>query len=77
MKSRWLSAAVFAVAMAVGACGGPEETDAQEQVSPTGIEQTQPEGPHQQAISCDAEGRCPPNFYCSATWTCRYIGGHL
>ncbi|RYZ41657.1 MAG: hypothetical protein EOO71_11085 [Myxococcaceae bacterium] len=76
MKSRWLSAAVAAVAMVLSACGGPEGTEAPEQVAAPDIQEAQPEGPHSQAISCDAQGRCPVNFYCSATWTCRYIGGH-
>ncbi|WP_163865461.1 hypothetical protein [Myxococcus eversor] len=76
MKNGWRSAGVFAVAMAVCACGGTEEDVAREQVPAAGIQEAQPGDTHQQSISCDAAGRCPPGFYCDVTWTCRYVGGH-
>jgi hypothetical protein len=77
MKNRWLSAVVFAVALAVGACGGTEESMEPEQVPAAGIQEAQPEDTHhQQRIPCDAQGRCPGNMVCDIGGTCRAVIGH-
>ncbi|MFY2563671.1 hypothetical protein ACN469_39115 [Corallococcus terminator] len=76
MKNGWLRAGVFAVVMTVVACGGTEEDVTPEQVPSEGLQEAQPGDTHQQAIRCDAAGRCPVNFYCDVSSTCRFIGGH-
>jgi hypothetical protein len=63
MKSRWLSAAFLAVALAVSACGGTEETVDPAQVSDPGI--------HPLLLNCDEEGLCPTGYYCDPGWVCR------
>ena len=75
MKNRWLNAAVVAVAMAITACGGVEEDMGPEQVPVADLQAAEPGDTHQQAIACDAQGRCPPGLICGLRWTCRYVGG--
>ncbi|MCP3064186.1 hypothetical protein LXT21_35980 [Myxococcus sp. K38C18041901] len=77
MTKRWMSAVVFTVALVLGACGGLEEGEAPEQVPAADMQESQPGDTHQQAIPCDAQGRCPANLSCTIGWTCRYAGGHV
>ncbi len=63
MKSPWLSAAFLAVALAVSACGGTDETLEPAQVSEPGVQQ--------EVLSCDDEGLCPTGYYCDPNWICR------
>lgn len=56
MKSRWLSAAFLAVALAVSACGGAEPGEGDV---------------HAQLLDCDEEGQCPTGYYCDPGWVCR------
>jgi hypothetical protein len=74
MKNRWLGAVVFAVAMAVGACGGSEEDVAPEPEQV--LQEAQPGEVQQQRIPCDAQGRCPAHLVCDIGWTCRAVIGH-
>jgi hypothetical protein len=56
MKNSWLSAVVLAVALAVSACGGTQETleePTQEQIN---VDQQLPQ--------CDPYGQCAAGFYC-------------
>ncbi|HYO66075.1 MAG TPA: hypothetical protein VEU33_08335 [Archangium sp.] len=64
MKSGWLSAAFFAVSLAVSACGGMEEPVEPAQVP----EQGQVE---QRLYGCDDEGQCGEGWYCDPGWICR------
>lgn len=73
MKSRWLSAAFLAVALAVSACGGAEETGQRDQGRDPGIQESREgEGDvHALLLNCDEEGRCPTGYYCDPGWVCR------
>ncbi len=73
MKSRWLSAAVVAVALAVSACGGTEEAVEPAQVSDPGIRDSREGDVQQMLLWCDEEGQCPENYYCDPGWVCRRI----
>jgi hypothetical protein len=71
MKSRWLSAAFLAVALAVSACGGAAETVEPAQVSDPGISESRDGDVHQLVLPCDDEGNCPSGYYCDPNWICR------
>ena len=71
MKSPWLSAAFLAVALAVSACGGTDETLEPAQVSEPGIRESRDGNVEQEVLSCDDEGLCPTGYYCDPNWICR------
>ncbi|WP_164001880.1 hypothetical protein [Pyxidicoccus caerfyrddinensis] len=75
MKSRWLSAAFLAVALAVSACGSAAETVEPAQVSDPDVSDSRDGDVHQLALDCDEEGNCPGGYYCDANWICRSGGG--
>ena len=75
MKSRWLSAAFLAVALAVSACGGTEETGELGQVSDPALRGSPAGDVTQMLLDCDEEGQCPEGYYCDGAWVCRRSRG--
>ncbi|MCY1081310.1 hypothetical protein [Archangium lansingense] len=71
MKSQWLSAAFVAVALAVSACGGAEETLEPAQVSEPGSHESRDGDVEEMLLPCDEEGQCPTGYYCDPGWVCR------
>lgn len=65
MKTRWLSTAFLAVALAVSACGPTEEAAEPAQVADPGV--------NQMLLNCDEEGNCPAGYECDPGWVCRRI----
>jgi hypothetical protein len=71
MKNPWLSAAFLAVALAVSACGGTDETLEPAQVSEPGIVESRDGNVEQKALACDEQGLCPTGYYCDGLGICR------
>ncbi|HZI10066.1 MAG TPA: hypothetical protein VE153_06695 [Myxococcus sp.] len=73
MKSRWVSTAFLAVALAVSACGGMEEAAEPAQVPEPGPAEPRDGSVEQMLYWCDEEGQCSEGWECDPGWVCRRV----